>query len=315
LYKAIALKREDIGIMIRSFQRGYAMRALIISALAAITCAGAALAQSAPTPVYTYDDVQQTLTITMSDGSSFLYIDGQDQLAEGVFGGSTNEARTEYVSQAGQFGDGVASEWILTSDSAGSSFPPCPNDTIFPNYSGDPDTDFAPCIAAINHDGGTYVIGTFGTVTPDPGTPEGLIFTPGTVSNYGEAVPYALPTTNKWPTPLKGGAQAKMTKRGFKVLKHSEIPEKFSKKVMKVDGKLLATMLQFNILKKDAHTGNYEFTKDYVFASPSQAAALVANKLVNGWQNWITTLQSKGKFIPGLHSGNTRTLGQLYKHQ
>ncbi len=154
---------------------------LTLSAIvvAVIVAASQACAQSAPTIIFSYDEMQQVLTVSLSNGDPFPLIFGQDQIGNGTAGcvGDCTTGVQTWASDPGQWGDGVGSEWLITNDQAGYSMPPCPTGTSFPNYTGDPEVDFASCIAAIKADGGTYEIGHIsGAVTPEPGTPTGLIF-------------------------------------------------------------------------------------------------------------------------------------------
>lgn len=88
---------------------------------------------------------------------------GYRQGGGGQQGGGNADNTLDTVS--GAWG-AVPSEWISSFDQPTiNQDPPC---SLPVTYTGDPETDFASCIAAINLDGGTYAVGVYTPPTPPP---------------------------------------------------------------------------------------------------------------------------------------------------
>lgn len=257
--------------------------------------AGVQVAQAdAPTMVFNYDPIQQVMTVSLSDGSSFNNIFGIDQLGSGV---SSFNGTTSISTEPGTFGDAVGSEWLISNDFIATQNPPCD----IPVYTGDVVADFADCIAAIVADGGTYVLGQYGITVPDGGP----LTNPAVYVGDGTAPASSDTTTALTDTQVQAAASTatfagtgRMTKNGFLVYKGTTFPTNTAPSVSSVDGHILSTLIKNKIVVKIG--GVYVMRQNYTFASPSQPAAFVLNNLVNGWAKWKTV-----KGIP---------LGFIYKH-
>ena len=81
-------------------------------------------------------------------------------------------------------------------------------------------------------------------------------------------------------------AQAYLTDEGLVVLSESQVSEKMANSLSMGNRKLREQLIESQILKKT--NGAYLFTKNHLFKSPSQAAAVIVGYSINGRECWKT---------------------------
>ena len=82
-------------------------------------------------------------------------------------------------------------------------------------------------------------------------------------------------------------AKACLTDEGIVVLKSSRAAKVVKSSLSNGYKKLRNQLIENGVLKEDA--GGYVFTKNHLFKSPSQAAAIIVGYAINGRQNWCTS--------------------------
>ncbi|ROV57117.1 GIY-YIG nuclease family protein [Vibrio ponticus] len=87
---------------------------------------------------------------------------------------------------------------------------------------------------------------------------------------------------------IKGiSAQAMLTDEGIVVLTNSEVASKIRDSLSGGYQKLRMELIETGVLLKDSD-GILRFTRDRLFTSPSQAAAIIAGYAINGRHHWRT---------------------------
>lgn len=239
-----------------------------------------ARADNSVSPVFSYDSVAQVLTVTASDNASFDFITGVDQFGSGFHG---FVGATSWSADPASFGDSVGSEWLVTNNDAAST-----QVCNAPTYTGDPQADFKTCTDAITANGGTYELGSFGTIPPPPGGDPAVTIGDQKTAEAGALNLEDASATASTAVPPPG-AKGKIGRNGFTAFKGSVFVYNPSSAVTKTDGRIFQTMLSKGIIRlRKGTTNTYVFRQDYTFASPSQPAALVIGRLVNGWKMWAT---------------------------
>ncbi|WP_029860862.1 GIY-YIG nuclease family protein [Vibrio parahaemolyticus] len=82
-------------------------------------------------------------------------------------------------------------------------------------------------------------------------------------------------------------AQAMLTDEGIVVLANSEVASKIRDSLSGGYQKLRSELIETGVLSKDSD-GILRFTRDRLFTSPSQAAAIIAGYAINGRHHWRT---------------------------
>ncbi len=100
------------------------------------------------------------------------------------------------------------------------------------------------------------------------------------------------------------GANAigQMTNEGFVVIKNSEVADTVTNSFPKAMIKMRDSLVKDGVLEKNE--GFYKFTKDYLFSSPSAAAAIVMGRSANGLNEWKS---KDGRVLKAIESENSST--------
>jgi hypothetical protein len=90
----------------------------------------------------------------------------------------------------------------------------------------------------------------------------------------------------------EANAEALITDEGVLVLKGSQVNSEETQAIKKWTSEMRSSLTTQNILKES--NGAIIFTEDYLFKSPSSAAAVILGHSANGWKHWKN---AKGKSL------------------